>query len=229
MAEYAALRQEVIATVGIAADGRADKLSELLAQINFCLDQMACTSVETFQKSTLLDVSKPAVLDSLTSLYHHGYFWDRVIDEVSRAVRYERPLSVVVLDVDRFKEVNDSHGHLGGDSILRGLATVLKSRRRRSDVVARYGGDEFAMILPETTIAGAELLAERMRRAVEKRKFETDRGVLLTITFSAGCAALESGMSARDLVRQADRALYHAKRAGANQVSIIADVANLGV
>jgi diguanylate cyclase (GGDEF)-like protein len=222
MAEYAALRHEVTATVGAIANGNFDNLAEVLAQINLCLDHMIAWSVESFQTSALSEVLKHSVLDSLTRLYNHGHFWDRLAGEVSRAVRYRRPLSLAVLDVDRFKDVNDTHGHLSGDTLLRGLAAILKSRRRKSDILARYGGDEFAIILPETNIVGAHLLAERMRRAVEGRGFETESRVLLTITLSAGCATLENGMTARDLVGQADRALYQAKRAGSNQVCVAA-------
>jgi len=139
--------------------------------------------------------------------------------EVELAHRNGAALSVIMLDIDHFKQINDKYGHLAGDAVLKGVGSCLTECIRRSDIVFRYGGEEFAVILNTTDIAGANYLANRIRVAVEERNFEHD-GLNVKITISAGVALLEKDYEGRDLIDAADRALYQAKNAGRNLVVV---------
>jgi len=155
-----------------------------------------------------------ALRDGLTGLSNRRAFGQRVILEMNRATRYGTPLSLLLLDVDRFKEYNDTFGHVAGDDVLRTLSQVLRAQGRETDFFARYGGEEFVVILPHTGSEGARILAERLCLAVSRAAW-TAR----PITASIGAATLLPGMSAEDdLVLAADRALYAAKTAGRNRV-----------
>jgi diguanylate cyclase (GGDEF)-like protein len=154
--------------------------------------------------------------DALTGLYNHRYFYHLLDTEVKRARRYGRALSLIMLDIDHFKQFNDRYGHLAGDEALRCLALILRKNSRRVDTVARYGGEEFAIILPETDLAQAAVQAERLRAAAAEQQWPEGH-----LTISAGAAVLAPHMARmEDLVRDADRALYQAKAAGRNQVCL---------
>ncbi|HTD64699.1 MAG TPA: diguanylate cyclase [Verrucomicrobiae bacterium] len=152
--------------------------------------------------------------DELTGLPNARAFKKRLANEVDRAHRYLRSLSLIVIDSDALKRVNDQHGHAAGDRLLAGVASALRGSIRSTDFVARYGGDEFVAILPETDLAGARVLAERMLTMLAVRD---EGGTLCTV--SIGIASLEAG-GADDLFRSADAALYDAKRKGKNQVQV---------
>src|SRR6218665_2259937 len=157
-------------------------------------------------------------MDGLTQIYNRRYFEEALEREVSRSRRYERSLALVMFDVDHFKLVNDRHGHLAGDYVLKQLAATLRTRIRPEDVFARYGGEEFGMLLPEVDLSGAVTLADKARRLVDKQRFEFDKNVI-PVTISLGVAVLEP--SHRDLVdlkRAADGKLYEAKATGRNRV-----------
>ena len=139
--------------------------------------------------------------------------------EVELAHRNGAALTVIMLDIDHFKNINDKYGHLAGDAVLKGVGACLTDCIRRSDIVFRYGGEEFAVILNTTDIDGANFLANRIRVAVEKRNFEHD-GLNVRITISAGVALLGKDYEGRDLIDAADRALYQAKNAGRNLVVV---------
>ncbi len=157
--------------------------------------------------------------DPLTGFFNHRYLHERLAEEVVRAVRTHRPLSVVMLDLDDFKLVNDSFGHLYGDGVLVHVAERIRSSLRASDVPARYGGDEFALILPETTCEDAAGVAARMLAAFRDSPFSSDGRVAFPIGASIGIATYpEDGRSATDLLAVADRGLYNAKAAGGNRV-----------
>jgi len=161
--------------------------------------------------------------DELTHLYNRRAMEEMLADEVARAVRYQRPLSVLMVDFDHFKEVNDRHGHRAGDGVLREAALLILGELRTSDQATRYGGDELCLILPETGAAEALALAERVRGAMEQRVFAVVRGdgagVELQVTVSIGVASVgERTDSAERLMRAADSALYRAKEAGRNRV-----------
>ncbi len=155
-----------------------------------------------------------AYRDSLTDLYNHRFFQEELAREVERAQRYGQPLSVLMLDVDRFKEVNDTYGHMMGDTLLSYVAQALASRLRSSDVAARYGGDEFAVILPETDETQAIAVAEKLGKAVSAdRRWQGALLENLGVGISFGVATFPGdGRTADDLLGAADRRLYGAKR-----------------
>jgi len=156
-----------------------------------------------------------ATTDGLTGLKNHRTFQERLHDEVRRAVRYSSPLSILMLDVDRFKTYNDAFGHPAGDAILRKIAEVLQAMARTTDLVARYGGEEFAVILPETDREQARTAAERFRGAIESASWPE-----WAVTASFGVATLSRTASdAVALIAQADAALYQSKRIGRNCVT----------
>lgn len=160
-------------------------------------------------------LTQEAITDELTGLYNHRHFYRVLQSEVNRATRYRRHLSLIMLDIDRFKHYNDQWGHLAGDEALRELAEVLRKNARDVDVVARYGGEEFTIILPETSLEQAGIQAERVRSAVERYPFQG------RLTVSLGVATFVEGMEkAEELVQEADRALYRAKAGGRNRVCL---------
>ncbi len=158
-----------------------------------------------------------ATTDGLTGLINHRVFEERLAEEFLRSRRYGEPLSLIVLDVDRFKTYNDSFGHLAGNEVLRKLSKVLREHARETDLVARFGGEEFALILPHTAVGEALILAERLRSALE----ETVWSAQYPITASFGVCLLIPEMDGPDaLVARADVALYRAKAGGRNRVSL---------
>lgn len=159
-----------------------------------------------------------AVTDGLTGLFNHRRFQEALQSELLRCERHKRPLAVLMLDVDFFKRVNDSMGHPAGDELLRRLGEVLSADLRQTDLISRYGGEEFAVLLPETTKAEALQVAERMREAVEL-KINQGKTWTQVITISGGVATFpEDGATAEAVLDAADRALYIAKRQGRNRV-----------
>jgi diguanylate cyclase (GGDEF)-like protein len=134
------------------------------------------------------------------------------------AQRYRRPLSLLLLDVDHFKKVNDTYGHPAGDAVLRGVAQLAQQQARETDLVARYGGEEMALVLPETDARGALVIAERIRATVAAAQHPTEQGAL-KVTLSVGVATWPgAGEDAAGLIESADRALYRAKQGGRNRV-----------
>jgi diguanylate cyclase (GGDEF)-like protein len=173
-----------------------------------------------------LRLAEGALQDALTGLYNRRHMDDRLAAELAAAQRHGRPLSLLMADVDHFKEINDAHGHLAGDEALKMVAFVLRGAVRKEDVLARYGGEEFVVIARETPLDGARALAERIRRAVEKSRCTwqgTQLGVTVSIgvTVSVGLTEFVPGRSERELVEAADRALYAAKQQGRNRVVAI--------
>lgn len=164
-------------------------------------------------------VFRSMMLDGLTELHNRRSLEDALEGEISRSRRHRHTLSPLLLDVDRLKEVNDRHGHLAGDGVLRRVAALLAGLGRRENCTARHGGDEFAILLAETSLPGALLFAERVRAAVESEAFAvgTER---LEVTLSVGAAEWTPRMrKAEELIARADEALYRAKDAGRNQVA----------
>ncbi|HUR33184.1 MAG TPA: GGDEF domain-containing protein [Vicinamibacterales bacterium] len=156
-----------------------------------------------------------SIVDSLTGLFNRRYLENVLERECRRAVRSKRPLSVLMLDVDHFKQFNDTWGHEGGDAVLRELSTLMLSHFRGDDIACRYGGEEFVIVLSEATLEGAFVRAEELRREVHRLVAQHRRQPLGSITVSIGLAALpEHGVTPDALVAAADRALYEAKSAG---------------
>jgi diguanylate cyclase (GGDEF)-like protein len=158
------------------------------------------------------------VQDSLTGLANHSRLHQLLETEVARAVRQHRPLALAMIDVDHFKQVNDSHGHPTGDRVLQQLARFLRQRLRQTDVVARYGGEEFAVVLSNTNAANGGAVIDKLRGKFAILEHDSDKGVPFRVTFSAGVTGLFGRSTARDMVLAADHALYQAKDRGRNCV-----------
>ncbi|MBI4694429.1 MAG: diguanylate cyclase [Gammaproteobacteria bacterium] len=165
------------------------------------------------------ELKRLAVCDSLTGLENHGQFFTLLARELERGKRFRRPVSLLMLDIDEFKAVNDTYGHQAGDSVLARLATQIHSSLRSVDSACRYGGEEFSVILPETDVYGASEIAERLRAAIAATRFEAPDGLALPVTVSIGVATWPTHADGIDrLVSAADAALYRAKRGGRNRV-----------
>jgi diguanylate cyclase (GGDEF)-like protein len=164
------------------------------------------------------NVEKLAVTDDLTQVYNYRFLKSALRREIKRAGRYHQDLALLMLDVDNLKTYNDRHGHLRGSYLLREMAGLFASHVRSWDLVAKYGGDEFTVILPQTGIAGALTAAERLRAAVEEHRFPLAGPAEITV--SVGVAAFPAeGQTTSALIETADRALYLAKQRGRNQVA----------
>ena len=166
----------------------------------------------------LEEIRKLAIRDGLTGLYNYRHFWELLVHEVMKSRRYQVPLSMLFLDLDNFKIINDTLGHLQGDLVLKTLAAYLQRGVRQADVVCRYGGEEFVVLLPETGLEQAIRLAKRLRHHISQMAFPLP-GRDLHITVSIGAAVLTPHMDGEALVAAADAAMYRAKQAGGDQVS----------
>ena len=160
-----------------------------------------------------------ATRDPLTNCYNKSYFLERLPSEFAFAKRHDKPVSLAMMDIDRFKKINDSHGHLAGDFVLRKIGSMLQERLRADDFLARYGGEEFALIMRESPKQNALQTAERIRKLVETTPFRHE-GKKIAVTISIGVATwpAEHIDSGQDLVKAADASLYSAKRRGRNKV-----------
>jgi len=165
-------------------------------------------------------VQQTALRDHLTGLLTHRAFQDQLEQSILEASRYNQPLSIVLVDVDHFKSINDTHGHQAGDLVLQGLAHVMDRSVRPVDIIARYGGEEFAVLLLQTPHRAAASVAEQIRRDLAEQTFDAG-GKAIRITASFGVATFpEDATSGQQLFRQADQRLYKAKAAGRNQVQM---------
>ena len=208
-----------------------------VAITNFCVGYVAAFMMETVRRREAV-LREMVVKDSLTNLYNRHYFFYRFNSEIQRAKRYGRTLSLLILDVDDFKEFNDKYGHLAGDRFLKVVAEIMQTHIRRSDdvpsyevdVACRYGGEEFAIILPEASSPQGMIAAERLRDRIEttgplavaeriRQKIEEEARGEVRVTVSIGVSSYpEHGVEIESLIRAADDAMYRAKRAGKNRV-----------
>jgi two-component system cell cycle response regulator len=163
------------------------------------------------------EIYRMTIVDGLTQIHNKRYLFEALDKELIRARRYDRQLSLLIFDIDYFKNINDQYGHLAGDHVLRELARIVQERIRRDEVFARYGGEEFVIVLPETPLAGGAALAENLRGRVETHPFSF-QGERIPVTISVGCAMLGEEKAAADLIQRADDKLYEAKRGGRNRV-----------
>jgi diguanylate cyclase (GGDEF)-like protein len=165
------------------------------------------------------------VIDELTGLYNYRYFRLKLTDEIRRADRYHQPLSILMIDVDHFKKINDSQGHQTGNIILQEIVSIIKHSVRDVDIVSRYGGEEFMVLLPQTAIKHALSIAERMRAYVEKSFFTNSQGQRdIRATVSIGAVIYPDGVaSAEQLLIKVDQAMYQAKNSGRNRVCSISN------
>lgn len=187
-----------------------EKIGEHLARV---IDKILI-----FQKAKELSIT-----DELTKIFNRRYFYERFEREMLRSQRYNRQLSVIMVDIDHFKMFNDTHGHLHGDDVLRDVAKILEASLRKADIVARFGGEEFVILLPEIDLSHAKTVAEKLRRAVASHQFPLAHTQPMgRVTISLGVASFpEDALRGRELLQLADEALYLAKRRGRNQVATL--------
>jgi diguanylate cyclase (GGDEF)-like protein len=219
--EFRQLRRETVAQI---VDLRPEDVLDQVQRADDAVDRAQAIAIETFHAIEVETLTELVALDPLTGLYDYGHLWERLEQEVQRSKRHARPLSIIMLDIDWFKRYNDHYGHLWGDIALKEIAAILQAISRRSDVVARYGGDEFMIILPETSREGAAAIGDRARQMVSEHLFKGKTDEMVAMTVSVGCATTVDGqVGPRDLVARADGALYEAKRNGKNRVLLFED------
>jgi len=203
--------------------------NEELARLNFSYEMLVVAHKEAKERAERLATQLKAAnsklrdlafRDDLTGLYNYRHFNEAMTRELARCERYQRPLALILLDVDEFKTINDTYGHPGGDLVLQTIATEIRKNTRHVDVVTRYAGDEFALILPETGQRGALVKAESCRALVEAARI-TLNGEPVRITISVGIATyeVERPLKREELLAAADRALYLSKQNGRNKVT----------
>lgn len=197
------------------ADSATDFLERLAAIVAVCLE-----SAQNHERLKLVGLTDP-----LTGINNRRYFERRCLEEISLARRHGWPLACMFLDIDKFKSINDTHGHLAGDEVLRKVAAMIKAQLRASDIIARFGGEEFVALLPQTPLRPAADIGERIRAAIATQPFEPLPGMALPVTISIGISLLcsqtgEQGVAAQAeaLIARADQALYMAKEGGRNRV-----------
>jgi two-component system cell cycle response regulator len=193
---------------------------------NYLLDTlMNQISMVAYNSLLYQRIEDLARTDGLTGLLNHRTFMEKLAEEYRRIERDMRPFSILLMDIDKFKNVNDNYGHPVGDIALKAVAKVLKDTGRGSDFVARYGGEEFAIGMVDTNVKGAEQMAERVRKLVGKTVVARVGGTELMLTLSIGVSSFpEDTKNKADLVTMADNALYQAKRLGRNRVCLHRDV-----
>jgi len=164
-------------------------------------------------------VRQLSITDSLTSLYNRRYFMDKLEDEIDRATRYDRNLYLLLIDIDDFKKLNDTHGHQKGDKILEDFGYKLKKSIRRPDIAARYGGEEFVILMPEADVMSAQEVAKRLCKEISEHTFIDNELCDSKLTISVGVAGFPAdARDATDLIKKADAELYRAKATGKNTV-----------
>ena len=195
----------------------------------FPADEVELLELFSSHLATVLDnvsLFETATIDGLTGLLRREALLARLDTELARTTRYQRPLSVAMIDLDHFKEINDRHGHPMGDVILRKVARAIAESVRTTDALGRYGGEEFLLVLPETPLETALRVSKGLREKIESLRVETENGVAVRVTISIGlasaeCAPTGEAPSLEDLVGAADRSLYAAKNAGRNRVAFL--------
>ena len=218
-------KQDIIAGLEAGADDYLTKPfdpPELIARLKTGIRVL---ELERSLNKALEEIETLSVTDPLTEVYNRRYLNENFAGEVKRVVRYQRPLSIVIGDIDHFKKINDEYGHVAGDAVLRDFALLLKdSIRGQIDWVVRYGGEEFVIVAPETDLEGARLMTERIRAAVEKKTIEVDKHKI-NITSSFGVTGIDANtpskkISPMAILNQVDQYLYQAKEEGRNRVVV---------
>jgi diguanylate cyclase (GGDEF)-like protein len=208
--------------IGIMTLYRKSKESFSQLEIDF-FQLLATHAAGVIDKSILFHTTQElAYTDALTGIFNRRYFDQRFSREILRARRYSRSLSILMIDIDFFKKYNDTFGHLMGDQALRKVASVLEDKLRRADILCRYGGEEFVVILPEINLKNATIVAEKLRKAIiNKMKYDDHQSK--TITISVGVASFPENSTDEEIILgMADQALYQAKESGRNKVCVFA-------
>jgi diguanylate cyclase (GGDEF)-like protein len=209
--------REIASLVRFASDRDAR-----LRELNERLANLESVNLDLLVKNSAL--SEISARDSLTGLYNRWYVMEKIDSEMNRSLRHGSPVSLIMMDIDHFKQVNDSFGHSAGDRVLRSVGQVLRDSCRVYDVPGRYGGEEFCVVLPETKICNTTVVAERIRERLAASRFEVGEESV-GVTASIGIAGIESieseaGLSPSSLIDRADQALYSAKHHGRNRVEM---------
>lgn len=171
-------------------------------------------------------VEKLSITDSLTGLFNHRYFYERLSEEISRAQRFGKSFALLMLDIDRFKDFNDTYGHQAGDTVLKTVAQIIQENIRSIDIASRYGGEEMTIILPETELEGAKIIADRILISISKYAFKINQETpCLTVSIGLVCYPSNATIKS-ELIRKADLALYYAKHHGRNQVCVYSQQLN---
>lgn len=207
----------------IVAHSTIDKLTN--DEINYISELTKQSSITIERANVYSEILKNATMDALTGLNNRRQFEVRLKEEYSSANRQNTPLCAIMIDIDFFKKFNDTYGHAIGDTVLRTTANVIKEQLREYDIPSRYGGEEFCILLPQTNIDEAKIVAERLRTSVENKKIEiqtnkNEQIKHISVTISVGLAQLDIKDMADDLYMKADRALYEAKEQGRNRVVV---------
>ena len=195
------------------------RFEELLLRLKRVLRERNITKERALMLARLQEL---AITDGLTALYNSRYFYKQLDSEIDRSRRYNHPLTLLFLDIDHFKHYNDTYGHLEGDKVLAGFGKVIKSCLRKMDTAYRYGGEEFTVILPETS-RGEEVMAvaKRIKDAIENEKFSPQSGKSISMTISVGVTEYCPGERISTFIQRADKAMYLSKQRGRNQISTI--------
>jgi diguanylate cyclase len=212
------LSQEIFgASVRVIAD-QARRSGEELARVQVRL-QDSEAQVKRMAED-LAQIRSEVYVDALSGLFNRRRFDSALESLVAKASSDNEPFSMLLIDIDEFKGINDRHGHVFGDQVIQCVSQAIKASVKGRDIAARYGGDEFAVLLPETALAGATTVAEYIRRIIERRRLSDyiGEGETVTVTVSVGLATLGAGETGQSLLRRADKALYQAKKNGRNQV-----------
>jgi diguanylate cyclase (GGDEF)-like protein len=194
------------------------RLEDLLLRINVVLKNCS-EKKENCRK--LEELTKLTIRDDLTGLFNSRQFYSHIAQEVDRSNRYFRPLSLILMDIDNFKSLNDTYGHLSGDRVLSSTGDIIKAAIRKQDTAYRYAGDEFTIILPETEIEKALAVAERVRQAIESETHVLSNPRALKVTVSIGVVEHLTDEKIKSFVHRADSAMYVSKRNGRNKISML--------
>ena len=194
------------------------RLEELLLRLKRVLKERELNNERIRMMEKL---QKLAITDGLTRLYNSRSFYTQLEQEVDRIKRYRHPLTLLVLDIDHFKDYNDKFGHLEGDKVLVRFSQIIRSCLRTNDSAYRYGGEEFTVILPETAGEEARTVAQRIRAALEAEPFTPKDGEVETVTISIGVTEYHPKEELSTFIQRADEAMYHSKRSGRNKVSML--------
>jgi diguanylate cyclase (GGDEF)-like protein len=190
--------------------------NHMVARLRHGREQLAAANEALMGKNK--EVEELSITDSLTGLYNRKHLMETLTGEVARSLRHQRPFVLLIIDIDHFKDFNDTYGHLAGDEVLRRMGAVFKGSIRNCDYAARYGGEEFIVILPEIGPEDGVQAAERIRHRVAEEKISSN-GDSVTVTISVGVASFpEHGDDAETMISKADSALYQAKKRGRNRV-----------